>query len=359
MRVVITGATGNVGTSLIEVLASEPAVTEIVGLARRRPRIDLPKTRWVEADVGCDHLTAHFEGAGAVVHLAWLIQPERDEALLERSNVAGSARVFAAAREARVPILVHASSVGAYSPSPHDRRVDESWPTSGIATSLYSRQKSAVERELDGFELAHPEVRVVRLRPALIFKRASASEQRRLFLGPLFPAWLSRPGRIPVVPAPRGLSFQAVHSLDVAAAYHLALTRDVRGAFNVAGEPVIDGGALATLLEAKTVEIAASLMRAAMTMAWRLHLEPASPGWLDMALTAPLLDTTRAREVLGWSPRHHATDVLLEVLHGLHDHAGFDTPPLLPDPPPRKRAAALLGRRATRSAPIPPRHRAL
>lgn len=346
MRVVITGATGNVGTSLIEVLASEPAVTEIVGLARRRPRIDLPKTRWVEADVGTDHLTAHFEGANAVVHLAWLIQPEREEVLLERCNVTGSRRVLAAAADAEVPIVVYASSVGAYSASPHDRRVDESWPTGGIATSIHSRQKAAVERELDAFEEAHPRVRVVRFRPALIFQRASASEQRRLFLGPLFPAWLSRPGRISVVPAPRGLSFQAVHSLDVAEAYRLALVREVRGAFNIAGEPVIDGVALASLLEARPVEIAAGLMRAAMTMAWRLHLTPASPGWLDMALSAPLLDTSRARRILGWAPRHESTGVLLEALQGLHDHAGFDTPPLATDRPSRRRAGHLTGNRA-------------
>jgi uncharacterized protein YbjT (DUF2867 family) len=35
MRVLITGATGNVGTSVLEALADEPAVEEIVGLARR------------------------------------------------------------------------------------------------------------------------------------------------------------------------------------------------------------------------------------------------------------------------------------------------------------------------------------
>jgi UDP-glucose 4-epimerase len=132
------------------------------------------------------------------------------------------------------------------------------------------------------------------------------------------------------VPAPPELSFQAVHSLDVAEAYRQALVRDVRGAFNVAAEPVLDGQALAALLEAKTVHVASGLMRAAMTIAWRLHLEPASPGWLDMALAAPLLDTTRARQELRWKPRRAATDVLIEVLRGIHEHAGFDTPPLAP-----------------------------
>lgn len=38
MRVVITGATGNVGTSLVEALGQEALVSSILGLARREPR---------------------------------------------------------------------------------------------------------------------------------------------------------------------------------------------------------------------------------------------------------------------------------------------------------------------------------
>jgi nucleoside-diphosphate-sugar epimerase len=73
--------------------------------------------------------------------------------------VHGSARVFLAVAEAGVPALVYASSVGAYSPGPKDDRVDESWPTGGVAASPYSRQKSEVERRLDRFEAEHPGIR--------------------------------------------------------------------------------------------------------------------------------------------------------------------------------------------------------
>lgn len=51
MRVVITGASGNVGTSLIEALSEERRVQEIVAVARRLPRREFPRTRWVSADV--------------------------------------------------------------------------------------------------------------------------------------------------------------------------------------------------------------------------------------------------------------------------------------------------------------------
>ena len=53
MRVVVTGASGNVGTSLLRALASDDQVDEIVGLARRRPSREVPKTEWRSADVEC------------------------------------------------------------------------------------------------------------------------------------------------------------------------------------------------------------------------------------------------------------------------------------------------------------------
>src|SRR5690349_14239092 len=152
MKVVVTGATGNVGTSTVEALGRSPEIEEIVGLARREPTLKLPKTRWVEANVLGDDLAATFEGAAALIHLAWAMQPSRDEVTLERINVDGSRRVFRAVAAAGVPKLVHASSVGAYSPGPKDREVDESWPTAGTPTSFYSRHKVAAERELDRFE---------------------------------------------------------------------------------------------------------------------------------------------------------------------------------------------------------------
>ena len=91
-----------------------------------------------------------------IVHLAWLIQPGRDESVTSRVNLTGRRRVFAAAVAARVPSVIDASSVGAYSPGPKDRLVDESWPTGGISSSFYSRHKAAVERDLDQLVIEQP-----------------------------------------------------------------------------------------------------------------------------------------------------------------------------------------------------------
>lgn len=330
MRVVVTGATGNVGTSLLKALSADESVDEIVGIARRRPGISFPRTRWVCADVARDDLAQSFRGADVVVHLAWLIQPSHDRDKTRLVNVEGSRRVFEAAAAAGVASLVYASSVGAYSPGPKDRRVDESWPTGGIPTSFYSRDKAQVESVLDSFELAHPDMRVVRLRPGLIFKGDAASGIRRLFAGPLLPTSLLRRRLIPIVPALNRLRFQGVHSLDVGDAYRLAVLRDVRGAFNVAAEPVLDPPELGRLLDARPVRVPERALRVAADVSWRLRLQPTPPGWLDLALGVPLMDVTRAREELGWSPTRSAGEALLELIDAMRRGDGLDTAPLEP-----------------------------
>src|SRR3954465_171784 len=200
MKVVVVGATGNVGTSLLHALAGDPHVDSIVGVARRMPAMTFPGVEWVQADIRSDDLVSIFRGADAVVHLAWLIQPSRDEGELRSVNVDGSARLFRAAGEAGGGALVYAASIGAHSPGPKDRAVDESWPTDGIETSFYSRHKAEVERLLDSFEREFPDVRWVRLRPGLIFKAEAPGEIGRYFIGPLLPSPLVRPPLIPLVP---------------------------------------------------------------------------------------------------------------------------------------------------------------
>ncbi|MFG1946012.1 NAD-dependent epimerase/dehydratase family protein [Nonomuraea sp. NPDC048826] len=331
MRVVVVGATGNVGTSVVRALEADERVTSIVGVARRSPGSRDGRVEWHKADVVRSDLSPIFEGADVVVHLAWLFQPTRDATVTWRANVLGSTRVFRAAAEAGVSALVYASSVGAYSPRSKDVPVDETWPTHGFAGAAYGREKAYVERVLDVFENDNPGIRVVRMRPGFIFKHEAATEQRRLFAGPFLPRRLVKAGRIPFVPDIPGLKLQILHAEDAAEAYRLAVTQEVSGAFNLAAEPVLDPRALAELIGARVVPVSGPLARAAVSAGWHLRLVPAAPGLLELALAIPLMKVDRAREVLGWTPRHTAEDAIQAVLEGMHAGAGMDTAPLAPD----------------------------
>jgi UDP-glucose 4-epimerase len=330
LRVVVIGASGNVGTSLLARLQDDPRITSIVAVARRVPDVSAAEVRWVRADVGIDDLDPIVAGADVVVSLAWRIQPQHDEAAMAETNVVGTMRTFGAAARAGVPAFVYASSVGTYAKGPKDRRVDESWPSTGIASSVYSRHKAMVERLLDDAERTHPQMRIVRMRTSLVFQRQAASEIARFFLGPLVPRSVLGPRTIPIVPRAPRLVLQAVHADDAAAAYHEAVVRDVRGAFNIAGEPVLDPDALAQALDARPVPVSPALLRAVLWATWRLRLQPTAEGWLDMGLQTPMMDTTRARRELGWSPSVTATDALVELLTGIRDRAAGDTPALAP-----------------------------
>lgn len=337
MRVIVTGGTGNVGTGVVTALSREPDVTEVIVAARRAPTAwELPaEARFHPVDVATDDLAPVMARADAVVHLAWLFQPTHDPMVTWRANVVGSARVFAAAANEGVGALVHASSVGVYSPGP-GRTVDESWPSHSTPTAAYGREKAYVERVLDALEARHPEMRVVRMRPAFSFQRASGTEQRRLFLGPFVPRSVLRRGRLPVLPLPRGLRFQALHTTDVARAYAAAVVRDVRGAFNLAADPVLDGAAVAEIVGARLVEVPRRLMRGALAAGWHARLVPAQPQLFDLALSLPLLDAGRARAELGWEPRITGDAALREALDAMADGAGAGTEPLAPDSPRRR-----------------------
>jgi len=343
MKVAVIGATGNVGSALLRALEHEERVREVVGIARRRPATELSKVTWATADVVTDDLEPVLAGADVVVHLAWLIQPSRDERVTYAVNVEGSRRVFEAAARAGAGAIVYASSVGAYSPGPKDRAVDESWPTGGIQSSFYSRHKAEVESILDRFEAEHAHMRIVRLRPGLIFQRDAASEIRRYFAGPLLPGALVRRGLIPLVPRIERLVFQAVHTDDVADAYRRALAeRDVRGAYNIAADPVLDPDRLAELLHARTVPASARVVRTLADLTWRARLQPTPAGWFDLAVGVPVMDTTKARTELGWEPQTSAGDALLELMEGIREGAGAPMPPLEPDAGGRFRRDELL-----------------
>ncbi|WP_210502307.1 NAD-dependent epimerase/dehydratase family protein [Nocardioides xinjiangensis] len=348
MRIVITGASGNVGSALLRRLA-DGGSHELVGLVRRPPGNGdpFPDTEWIPVDLTDDDpstLRLACEGADAVVHLAWGFQPTHREDYLEELGVGGTRRVIEAVIAAGVPHLVHMSSVGAYSPKRDDARVDEDWPTGGVRSSMYSRHKSAAERLLDALERDRPELVVSRMRPGIVGQGRAGSALLRYGLPALVPSGVI--DHLPVLPLDRGLAVPMVHADDVADAIARTLEARAPGAFNLAAEPVITAQHIADALQARLVHVPSAAVRAAVSASWHARLQPLDPGWIDMAYALPLLDTTRALTELGWSPTKDATEVLAETLAGMRDAAAGRTPVLRP----RTVASGLL--RALRRGPV-------
>jgi UDP-glucose 4-epimerase len=325
MRIVITGASGNVGTSLLLRLGGGDH--QLVGISRRPPPAALPYewAQWEHLDIGGPDATARlsdvFAGADAVVHLAFALQPFGDREAMKRTNQSGTSAVTDAVIAAGVGHFVHQSSVGAYGPGPKTP-VDESWPTTGIDTLTYSVDKAAAE---DIVSAAEPHAIVTRMRPGLIFQDAAASEVARYFLGRLVPKAVVRRPVLRWAPFTDALSFQLVHSDDVAAAIDLVLRERAGGAFNVAADPVIDRERFAAVFGGVGPPLGPAVLRVAADLSYRARLQPTEPGWVDLAAKSPLLDVSRLRQ-LGWAPRHAADDVLGRFVDAISRGAGRPGP---------------------------------
>ena len=336
MRVVVTGASGNLGTAVLRAAAREMPGAEVVAVARRAPAPDAQvvvpaRTEWVERDVAEDDLTPLLESADAVVHLAWAFHPAHRPEQTWRTNVVGTRRVLDAAARVRVPHIAVASSVAAYSPRDGLDKIDETWPTDGSSAAPYAREKAYVERALDGFEGAHPDVAVTRMRPAFVFQPAAASEQRRIFAGRLAPTRLALGAASMAFPLPGGLVLQAVHADDVGAAFVAAVRNEVDGAFNLAADDVLDGPGLQTVFGGRPFPVPAPLARLAVSAGFRARLLPADPRLLDALLRVPMLSNNRARDRLGWRPQHTSAEALNSLRQGLLTRSGAPTPPLRTD----------------------------
>ena len=334
MRIVITGASGNVGTALLRQLTAEDLDHDLVGVVRRPP----PSTgvyasvQWEQLDLAEPDAAARLrpiiEGAGAVVHLAWGFQPTRNTDYLRRTGVGGTSAVLEAAHTCAVGQLLHMSSVGTYAAGRYGERVDESWLTSGIPSSPYSRDKSAAEALLDEYEREHDAdaVPITRMRPGFIVQRAAASGLMRYAL-PGYVPMLAVP-MVPVLPLDRGLCIPIVHADDVATAFVSAIERRATGPFNLAAEPPVNRDDIAKVLGAKAFHVPSVLLGLLADVSWRARLQPVDRGWLDMAFSVPLLNCARAKSLLNWEPVWSAPEALADVIDGVGQEAHADSPPL-------------------------------
>lgn len=331
-RIVVTGASGNVGTGVLRALARQLPHAELVGVCRRPPTegSSYAGVRWHAVDLSQPDAVARLapamEGADVVVHLALAVQPVRDADYLYRANVLGTQAVLAAMTSARVRQLVYASSLGIYAPGA-TAPVSETWPDTGQEASTYSRNKVIVERILDQFELEQPDTVVSRFRPTVVVQRDAAWLIRSLYLGPLVPKLALQALRerlLPVLPLPTGIALQFVHADDVGDAVVRMIERRVRGSYNIAAD-VLDTPAVAGLVGARPVDVNPRVVRRVVVALNRARVIALTPGWYDVATGTPLMDTTKARDELGWTPTRSSTESAWELLEGLADGATGDS----------------------------------
>ena len=175
-----------------------------------------------------------------------------------------------------------------------------------------------------------PDRVVTRVRPGLILQADAASEISRYFLGRLIPGAVVRRSVLRFTPFPKAIAVQLVHADDVARAFVTIIERQAAGAFNLAAEPVIDRAGFRAAFGGIGPSVPVSILRALVDLTWRAHLQPTDAGWVNLGASVPLMDVSRARRELDWSPVHAADVTLREFVDALNRGHGAAGPLLYP-----------------------------
>ncbi|MDX6729297.1 MAG: hypothetical protein QOK49_4102 [Baekduia sp.] len=315
----VTGPTGEIGRPFMRALDRADGVDRIIGMARRPFQPEAHgwcKVEYRRGDVldrgSVDALVAD---ADVVVHLAFIIVAGSSES--EHINLEGSRNVFEATVAAGAKRLVYASSVAAYGFPALDRPIVEDDPATGNANMPYSHHKAEVEALLSDV-LENGETDAYIFRPCIV-----AGPEAPILVNQIpYVRWGDRlPGAVralfdvvpilrPVIPDP-GVPFQLVHHDDVADALCAAVEgRGEPGAYNLAGEGTITMADLARALGYHAVPVPDLAVDATAEVVARLPFMPDEVTWIEAVRRPTLMDTSRARRLLGWRPEHDAAETL-------------------------------------------------
>jgi nucleoside-diphosphate-sugar epimerase len=302
MRIVaVTGISGYLGQRLLSLLDADASVERIVGVDLAEPELVSSKLEFHPLDVRDTRLGKVFSGADTVVHLAFVLNPMRDEEQMRSINLDGTRNVLGSLEGARK--LIYPSSATVYGAhADNDFPLVETSPLRANPGFSSSAHKLATEQLIAAFAEDHHDTVVTVLRPAIVF-------------GPNVENFISRLFEAPRVMTVKGYAppLQVVHEEDVAEALHLAVGSDLSGAYNVAADGWLDAEEVLEISGKKRVELPEAVAFSIAERAWRLGLTESPPGELDFVMHPWVVDNAKLKTA-GWKPKHSNRDALLETI---------------------------------------------
>jgi UDP-glucose 4-epimerase len=298
--VVVTGSAGRLGKRFVRRLHR---VREVIGVDRK-PFPDRPNdVVHHELDIRSKKAREIFKGGvDALVHLGVLHLPRGDFAEHHAWNVIGLKTLLEHAVEFRVKKVVLLSSANVYGPRPDNPQfLNEEAPLLGAGPFGEIRDLVELDMVCQSFFWKEPAIETVILRPANILGTVKNAPSNYL--------------RLPVVPTLLGFDpmLQAVHQDDVVTALFLALAPGRRGIFNIAGPPPLALSRMLSVLGRRTLPVPHGIARLGVDRLFRLGVSSFPAPELDFIRYVCMVDDSRAKNELGYSPAHDIESTLRAV----------------------------------------------
>ncbi len=299
MRFLITGGSGYIGSRLVERLGALESTEGVVIADVRPPRSFRPKTEWAELDVRDAAATRDLVARvkpDVLVHLAFILNPIKDEQLMYDIDVNGTHNVLEAASEAGVEHVLLTSSTTAYGAFPDNPvPITEDWPVRGVAAFEYARDKTESDRLCQLWALRHPDRTMTIVRPCIVFGPNVDNYLVRIWSNapfqPDFGGNLDQP-------------IQFVHEDDLVDAMVGLVEGRHGGAFNVTGDGMMTMRETAEVTDTKVRRMPLRLGRAISRATWRIGASETPPGQLEFAMNPWVCSNEKIKQTLGWQPRY-------------------------------------------------------
>jgi UDP-glucose 4-epimerase len=304
--VAITGAAGYFGQRIIRNLEKRDWCTRILGTDIVDPKIRLDKLTFLKKDIRDHSLIDYWKDQqlDTMVHLAFIVDSIHDEKRMYDINVNGTLNILRICEELKIGHVIVASSGSAYGAWPDNPEpLKESDPIRVFPpTFAYPYHKGLNEGHFADFITRNPEVLFNIVRPCIVYGPNTDNYLSRYFRN--LPFGLLADGH--------DANLQFVHEDDLAELFSLLIEKKVPGAFNVAGDGVIRGSEAFAMIGKRSFKVPRWFNYSLLWILWKLRVKRAEApaGIVDYASYPWVLDTSRAKEILGWKPKYTSKETL-------------------------------------------------
>jgi UDP-glucose 4-epimerase len=304
MRYLITGGSGYIGTRLTELLAQREETERIVNVDVRPPAAGLPKASFVSGDVrDAESIRSLLEREeiDCLIHLAFILDPIRDDARMYDVDVNGTVAVLQAASAAGTSQILVTSSATAYGAFPDNPEpIAEDLPVRGQPDFAYARDKADMDRACQLWAAQHSDRVMTIVRPCIVFGPNVKNYIVR--------SWESQP----FFPHLDGVdtNMQLIHEDDLVAGLVALLDKKEGGAFNFAGDGTMTWREGAEMIGTKTRRMSFRLAYAIAKWSWRLRLPrtEAPPGNLHFIRYPWVVSNEKLKTATGWEPQYETRE---------------------------------------------------
>ena len=309
-NIAITGCASRFAQVLLPLLEADLNIGRIVGIDLVPPVEQYSKLDFYQKDIRDAGIQAIVRDCDTIVHLAFIVGRPYRMSLQEAAsiNLGGTWNVCRAAAQVGARKLVISSSVAAYGNFPDNPPlIDEDSPLRGLYGDFYYEQhKHANEIWLDGLQLEYPQLLISRLRPCIVIgphqSAASSLIQANRTHFTSKEAYQSR--------------LQLIHEDDLASAFHVMITHDVPGAYNVVGDEPASMPDIAADAGFQVIEVPAEMIVQSVTTAWQEGKTAFGPHWV--AFEGDTICSNSKLKATGlWSPHYTTTEAYVATVNAM------------------------------------------